>query len=205
MSSDSSDSESDIPLGELVKSSVAEKKKSPAGEKAKPAAKRPVAKPSEKVVKKPKTAKPAEAPKARAGGAPKNDVDVFFETIKGELVQKLLCRWWYAIEWPSKADLAKAAPVGFEQLDGYPGVYICVRGECMGQLLDNRDAATCPNFDNFRRKGAEELKKLLETALTEQKKALIEAEGPGSAYEDSLKKELAWLSKINTVKADKGK
>ena len=57
----------------------------------------------------------------------KNAADVFYETDKGALVQKLICRWWYAIEWPSKADLSKPVPPGFEQLDGYPGVYICVK------------------------------------------------------------------------------
>lgn len=44
---------------------------------------------------------------------------------QGEMVQKLLCRWWYAMEWPAKEDL-KPAPPSFEALEGYPGVFICV-------------------------------------------------------------------------------
>lgn len=25
-----------------------------------------------------------------------------YQTLKGRLTQELLCRWWYAIEWPPK-------------------------------------------------------------------------------------------------------
>ena len=41
------------------------------------------------------------------------------------MVQKLLCRWWYAMEWPAKEDLGPA-PESYEALEGYPGVFICV-------------------------------------------------------------------------------
>lgn len=44
---------------------------------------------------------------------------------QGEMIQKLLCRWWYAIEWPAKEDL-KPAPPSYEALEGFPGVFICV-------------------------------------------------------------------------------
>lgn len=46
-------------------------------------------------------------------------------TSKGEMVQKLLCRWWYAMEWPAKEDV-KPAPPSYEALEGYPGVFVCV-------------------------------------------------------------------------------
>lgn len=41
------------------------------------------------------------------------------------MIQKLLCRWWYAIEWPAKEDLRPVPPL-YEALEGYPGVFICV-------------------------------------------------------------------------------
>lgn len=41
------------------------------------------------------------------------------------MVQKLLCRWWYAMEWPAKEDITPAPPL-YEALEGYPGVYIGV-------------------------------------------------------------------------------
>lgn len=50
---------------------------------------------------------------------------VFHPRSQGELIQKLLCRWWYALEWPAKEDL-RPAPPSYEALEGYPGVFICV-------------------------------------------------------------------------------
>lgn len=49
------------------------------------------------------------------------------------MVQKLLCRWWYAMEWPAKEDL-RPAPVSYEALEGYPGVFICVEVSFGGVL-----------------------------------------------------------------------
>lgn len=51
------------------------------------------------------------------------------------MVQKLLCRWWYAMEWPAKEDL-RPAPVSYEALEGYPGVFICVEVSVGGVLGD---------------------------------------------------------------------
>lgn len=48
----------------------------------------------------------------------------FYETDKGQMVQRLLCRWWYAITWPKPEDIG-APPAGYEALDGFPGVFIC--------------------------------------------------------------------------------
>ena len=50
----------------------------------------------------------------------------FYETTKGEMVQKLLVRWWYAIEWPKVEEIG-APPAGYESLDGFPGVFISTR------------------------------------------------------------------------------
>lgn len=51
---------------------------------------------------------------------------IYEESTKGALVQKLLVRWWYAIEWP-KAGEVEDAPAGFEALDGFPGVFVSTR------------------------------------------------------------------------------
>lgn len=40
-------------------------------------------------------------------------------------MQKLLCRWWYAMDWPAKQDVIPAPP-SYLALEGYPGVYVCV-------------------------------------------------------------------------------
>lgn len=51
------------------------------------------------------------------------------------MVQKLLCRWWYAMEWPAKGDL-RPAPASYEALEGYPGVFICVEVSAGGVRRD---------------------------------------------------------------------
>lgn len=47
--------------------------------------------------------------KCAQAGKLTNETDLFFDTLKGQLIQKLLCRWWYAIKWPSEADLSKVS------------------------------------------------------------------------------------------------
>ncbi|CAM9581475.1 unnamed protein product [Ectocarpus sp. 12 AP-2014] len=127
---------------------------------------------------------------------------VLYETKKGEMIQKLLCRWWYALEWPAKKDL-RPAPPSYEALEGYPGVFICVEGDDIGKLLDVRNKETCPCFTNFAKKSSEELKGLLETALTTQKEALIAHWGKNVAEEANIDRELKWLKSVDPAKADK--
>ena len=59
---------------------------------------------------------------------PNASSDFYESTIKGGLVQQLLCRWWYAQEWPLESDI-QSPPLdkGYEPLDGFKGVFICTR------------------------------------------------------------------------------
>ena len=50
--------------------------------------------------------------------------EFYAETKKGFLVQRLLVRWWYAIKWPNLEDIGQP-PIGYESLDGFPGVFVC--------------------------------------------------------------------------------
>eukprot|EP00752_Nemacystus_decipiens_P009402 g8405.t1 len=127
---------------------------------------------------------------------------VLYRTKKGEMVQKLLCRWWYAIKWPAKEDL-RPAPVSYEALEGYPGVFVCVEGDDIGKLLDVRNKATCPCFTNFANKSSEELKSLLETAFKAQKEALVAHWGENMEEAGKIDRELKWLKTVDPVKADK--
>jgi hypothetical protein len=77
--------------------------------------------------------------------------------IRGSLLDG---RWWYAIQWPEPGE-TEPAPPDYEILAGYPGVFVCVKGEQIGHVLDRRNPATCPNFTNLSRKPAEELQELL--------------------------------------------
>lgn len=143
-------------------------------------------------------------PKKSTSGSKKSHVDHtqrFYGTVKGELVQKLLCRWWYAIQWPEPGE-TEPAPPDYEILAGYPGVFVCVKGEQIGHVLDRRNPATCPNFTNLSRKPAEELQELLVKALEEQKRQLLEHEGSNRKMEKRIDKEIKWARGVNPKTAD---
>ncbi|GAX22016.1 hypothetical protein FisN_6Hh263 [Fistulifera solaris] len=125
------------------------------------------------------------------------------ESAKGLLIQRLLCRWWYAMTWPDPAQLPAKPPAGYDSLEGFPGVYVRTSGEKVGSLKDVRDLQKAPSFLNFAKKPAEELQALLKQALLKQKEELIQHEGKGTALEKELDALLKWTEKVNPSKADK--
>ena len=125
------------------------------------------------------------------------------ESIKGKLIQNLLCRWWYAITWPNASSIPKEPPTYYDAMDGFPGVFICTQGEEVGTIKDFRDKENSPNFNNLAKRTSNELKELLVKAIMEQKRRLIESEGAGTGTEKELNSMLKWASKLNAKKADK--
>mmetsp|Transcript_26203 Transcript_26203/g.26446 ORF Transcript_26203/g.26446 Transcript_26203/m.26446 type:complete len:293 (-) Transcript_26203:190-1068(-) len=126
----------------------------------------------------------------------------YYETRKGFLVQTLLRRWWYVIQWPRESDQFTPPP-GYEGLDGFRGVFVCTNTANLGHILDMRDHKTCPCLVNFANKPAEELKTLCVQAIKEQLRQLIDSEGSGSKLERQLKDELKEVEAVKTDKADK--
>ena len=124
---------------------------------------------------------------------------------KGKLIQSLLCRWWYAFDWPDPSKLPKTPPPNTDSLDGFPGVYVYTRGESVGKLLDlrDKDSPNCPNFSNMCHKSSTELKELLLKAIDEQKRVLVKHQGSGSKTEKELEELRKWVNKLNAEKADK--
>ena len=122
---------------------------------------------------------------------------------KGQLIQKLLCRWWYAMEWPDPATLPEKPPKYYDRLDGFPGVYVCTKGDEVGKIVDMRDKDKCPCFNNFAKMSSEELQKLLLRALESQKQQLVKLEGTGTATESELNKMIKWATKLKPASADK--
>lgn len=61
-----------------------------------------------------------------SSGNKSKSVEFYENTDKGDLVQKLLVRWWYAIEWPKPGDYGEP-PAGYEPLDGFKGVFVSTR------------------------------------------------------------------------------
>jgi hypothetical protein len=123
------------------------------------------------------------------------------QCIKGELIQKLLCRWWYAIEWPT--NVPTDPPKHYDAMDGMPGVFVCTNGDDVGKIKDFRDEKNKPSFKNFLGKDSSELKELLIKAVEVQKKALISAEVEKTQIEKDLDAILKWARKLNPEKADK--
>ena len=134
---------------------------------------------------------------------------------KGLLIQRLLCRWWYAYTWPDLDHPVKPIPdlKLYDSLDGFPGVYIGTAAEVVGQLYDTRDLTQAPSFRNFALKPSGELQQLLIAAIEEQKRQLhLHQQGVSSAdashnTDDATMKDLdtmlKWTRKVNTTKADK--
>jgi len=231
-----SDSDDDIPLSALKSPSPKTKKaKATAKTKAKTKAKKKKQKQTP-TKKKPKTSsskstvpsflKMTGTPSESSTYASPSFAWYGKQTPKGVLVQQLLCRWWYAIEWPDRATLAATPPDGYDRLDGFPGVFICTSGDDVGTIRDLRDPSQKPSFNNFANKSSEELKDLLLTAITEQKRQLRASvrssngeTGPPARRRSSptktKKKETSnptdtaltelykWVQKVNAKKADK--
>lgn len=201
-SEESSSSDDDVPLSSLA----APKKKS--------AVKKPAANGKKKKATSPKkkkkmtsTSKKETAPIVTSSSGSSKNFEWASAALygtscdKGMLIQRLLCRWWYAYDWPQ--NIPNKPPTNYDALDGFPGVYICTAADAVGQIRDTRDAASAPTFQNFAKKSADELRDMLVTALNEQKKQLVEAEGSGAVAVKELDELLKWARKINTSKADK--
>jgi len=199
---ESDDDEDDIPLAALKSPSSAKPAKKKPAAKAKPKAKA-------KAPAKKKAKTQASTTKTTSSNQSSNDYSspsfalYGTESIKGKLIQNLLCRWWYAITWPDPSAIPKKPPTDYDAMDGFPGVFICTQGEEVGKIKDFRDKENSPNFNNLAKKTSEELKELLVKAINEQKRQLVESEGTGTATEKELNSMLKWAAKLNTKKADK--
>ena len=199
---DDDDDDDDIPLSALKSASPAKKKKVAAKAKAKP---KPKAKAKKPVKKKAKTTATKITPSGSSNDTYSSPSFALYGTdsSKGQLIQKLLCRWWYAISWPDPSCIPKTPPKNYDTMDGFPGVYICTHGDEVGTIKDFRDKSTAPHFNNFAKMTSEELRDLLIKAINEQKVQLSESEGTGTSTEKELNSMLKWATKLNVKKADK--
>lgn len=148
--------------------------------------------------------------RASSGGgtrvaAPKRLDEQFYTTTKkGELVQKLLVRWWYAFQWPDLENLTGKVPDGYEMLDGFPGVYVSMRTSNLGHILDLREKdIMCPTLRCMARKSSAEIQELCVTAYEKQIEKLKEQDGGDAQFELTLKKELHAVRRIDADLADR--
>eukprot|EP01038_Epipyxis_sp_PR26KG_P007112 gene7112-9706_t len=192
-----SDSEDDIPIAVLMKRrSIADKNGSNTKKIATEANVKTIKKDSGSTTK--TTSKSSNS--SSHSGALSND---FYNiTKKGYLVQQLLVRWWYAIQWPKPEEIGEVPP-GYESLEGFEGVYISTRTDTLGRILDLRNKDNSPCLTNLSKYTSAKLKELCIKAIEEQIKQLREHEGDDTALEPILKDELKTVKNIDPASADK--
>ncbi|KAF0689833.1 Aste57867_18745 [Aphanomyces stellatus] len=128
--------------------------------------------------------------------------EALYDTLKGRLVQELLCRWWYAVDWPPKDTKLEETPE-LQPLDGFPGSFISVKGENMGSIVDKRNAGGKPAFTTFFAMPAKDVQDLLVVAYENQMKVLESHEGADSPLLPDLKKALKSAQAVNVEKAER--
>lgn len=205
----SDDSDDDVPISELIKRKKDElaiietKVKTETKTKSKNETKSKTTTKESKTKSKTVTTTTAKVSRAsEKKNASSQPSDAFYCCKKGKLVQKLLVRWWYAINWPDEESINNIPDGGYEPLDGFPGVFICTNIENLGKIIDNRDPETCPSLRNLSKKSSAELQSLCITAYTEQIRELIEHEGEEIPLVKLLKKELKEVKAIDPRSAD---
>ena len=137
--------------------------------------------------------------KPRPSGS--NKAAEFYDTKKGQILQTLLVRWWYAYEWPTPAEIG-APPQGYEEMDGFPGVFVSMNLESLGQVLDLRDKKNCPSLKNLSKRHTKDLKEMCVEALTNQLKQLQEMEGEDEPLCLKIKKTLKEVRGIDIEEAE---
>lgn len=219
-SAESDDSDDDVPIAVLMKrkqealqaekaAAALSKKPKVESKSSKPSSKTSSSNPKKKIIP---SKKSQSASSSRNGGVKKLIGDptqsaelceTFYSSLdKGKLCQKLLCRWWYAMSWPQEG-VMDLCPKGYEPLQGFPGVFVGTSTKVIGNIIDKRDQSTCPCLRNFSKKSSQELKELCIKAYEEQIHQLIDAEGPNTKLERSLRRELQEIKSIKPEKADK--
>mmetsp|Transcript_9940 Transcript_9940/g.16650 ORF Transcript_9940/g.16650 Transcript_9940/m.16650 type:complete len:213 (+) Transcript_9940:58-696(+) len=204
-----SDSDDDLPISELIK----KRKRMEAAKLA--AAKKPVTVKKEKdssagasrnnavssrVSQSGRTHSSASSSSSSSGG--NKSADFYLDSHKGLLVQRFLCRWWYAMKWPDM-DSIGAPPAGYESLEGFPGVFISTKVDSLGHILDLRDKETCPCLSNVCKWPSEQIKAMCIKAYDEQMKQLQAAEGDECKLMRELKKELQEIRAVDPSSADR--
>jgi hypothetical protein len=211
----SDEDDDDIPLAALAsnkKPTNGDKKTPSAAKKATPTKAKDKKTKKAPLTKEKKKKPAAAASKVSVSSTPKSGNDSYqspsaalygTECQKGLLIQRLLCRWWFAIQWPDPASIPSKPPQHYDALDGFPGVYVCTEGEDVGKIMDVRDKDKCPSFKNFAKKSSEELQQLLLDALQNQKKELIKVDGTGTPTEQELDNLIKWATKLKPSTAEK--
>jgi hypothetical protein len=137
--------------------------------------------------------------KSRPSGS--NKAAEFYDTKKGQILQTLLVRWWYSYDWPTPSEIGTPPP-GYEEMDGFPGVFVSMNLESLGQVLDLRDKKNCPSLKNLSKRHTKDLKEMCVEALSNQLKQLHEFEGEDAPLSLKIKRTLKEVRGIDVEEAE---
>lgn len=151
-----------------------------------------------------KAAKSSTSGTTKSAAVQRKDAQYYNDTQKGMMVQRLLVRWWYAFDWPMAGDWAEDdVPAGYEQLDGFPGVFVSMNVSSLGRILDLRNNDMKPSLRHMSRKHAKEIQELCIRAYEGQIKALEVAEGEGAPLLHTLRREMHQVKKYDADAAER--
>ena len=216
-SSDEDSSDDEISLADLKKkTAAAKKKKKAAASKKRSRSKKPA---KRKKKKKSNTNKAKSTSTGILGTtliSTYKDADGARQTVKlnrltkQQIVTGVLCRWWYAFDWPTAENLEQARKEmedtkNYRELAGMPGVFICILGEDTGKIIDKRDfkKGIVPSVSSLMKRPSGELLDLWIKALNGQIKALEESEAEDNPkLLEALNKELKNVTGANREKIE---
>jgi len=126
--------------------------------------------------------------------------------LKPQLVEAVLVRWNYCMDWPVlKGGLTQVpSKQGYLEMRAFEGVLVGISGDDTGKIIDYRDMTKAPTFTNLAKKDSRHLQSLAETAITKQISILEAADNvDNSLLVKGLRTELSDIMKVNPEKSDK--
>lgn len=93
------------------------------------------------------------------------------------------------MSWPDQIE-AERCPENYISIEGYPGIFIGVKDEALGDIMDRRDKTNIPSFDNLMKKDTKELYNLLILAIENEIEELKKEEGDDAVTINILNREL---------------
>lgn len=197
---DDDSSDSDTPIGALVRKS---RPKKAGGKSASTKRKRASSVSTTKSSKSTSTRKSKSATeKSRAAYSVSSD-----GLLKDQAIARVLCRWSYCMSWPPPGFLDSAATKppskDWVAMPGFPGVLVGVMNDATGKVLDNRPKSGRPCYHDLAALPSGEIKALWISAVEKQMADLVAHEGEDALLVGTLKKELKEATKFNAKKADK--
>lgn len=87
-------------------------------------------------------------------------------------------------------------------MDGFPGVFVSMNLESLGQVLDLRDKKNCPSLKNLSKRHTKDLKEMCVEALSNQLKQLHEFEGEDAPLSLKIKRTLKEVRGIDVEEAE---